>query len=69
MNMEPKKELGGEINAQGTKRKNKVQMVKCKNRRCEKKKRKIINHRLHRLTQMIRINTHGKTKINLRKSV
>lgn len=29
MNMESKKELGGEINAQGTKRKNKAHMVKC----------------------------------------
>jgi hypothetical protein len=38
MNMEPKKDLGGEINAQGIKRKNKVHMVKCKNRWCEKKK-------------------------------
>jgi len=40
MNMEPKKELGGEgeMNAQGTKRKNKAHMVKCNNRRCEKKK-------------------------------
>ncbi len=28
MNMEPKKDLGGEMNAQGTKRKNKVHMVK-----------------------------------------
>ncbi len=27
--MESKKDLGGEINAQGTKRKNKAQMVKC----------------------------------------
>ena len=29
MNMESKKDLGGEINAQGTKRKNKAHMVKC----------------------------------------
>ncbi|MGB2728659.1 MAG: hypothetical protein WBD09_09325 [Halobacteriota archaeon] len=29
MNMEPKKDLGGEMNAQGIKRKNKVHMVKC----------------------------------------
>ncbi len=29
MNMEPKKELGGEINAQETRRENKVHMAKC----------------------------------------